>query len=90
MNDDDIARKILAYMIDNPSAQDTLDGIAEWWLLEQEIKFQREKVREALAGLVSKRLILEQEGGNSRLHYRINRTRIEEIRRIVSKTKLRY
>ena len=35
-----IGNEILACLIDHPNARDTLDGIVEWWLLEQQIKFQ--------------------------------------------------
>jgi hypothetical protein len=28
----EIAREILAYLLDHPDAQDTLDGISQWWV----------------------------------------------------------
>ena len=57
-----IGNKILAYLVENPKAQDTLEGIVEWWLLEREIKFETARVREALADLVARGLILETKG----------------------------
>jgi hypothetical protein len=76
----EIAREILSYLTDHPDAQDTLEGIVEWWLLESRIKFQREMVKEAIAELVRKELVVESEDANSRLHYRINESTVEEIR----------
>ena len=35
-----IGNEILAYLVDHPKTQDTLEGIVEWWLLERAIKYQ--------------------------------------------------
>lgn len=75
-----IAQAILAYLAENPDAQDTLAGIAEWWLLEQQIKTQTAMVKEVLAELVSGELILERKGHDSQVHYRINSGKLEEIK----------
>lgn len=75
-----ITYDILGYLAEHPEAQDTVEGIIEWWLLEQQITRQTSKVREALAELVSKGLILERKGEDSRTHYRINQRKYKEIR----------
>jgi hypothetical protein len=77
-----IGCQILAYLVAHPDAQDTLEGIVEWWLLERTIKFETARVKEALAELSSKGLILEEKGTDSRTLYRINKDRYEEIRKI--------
>jgi hypothetical protein len=82
----DISREILAYLVDHPGAQDTLDGILHWWLLEREIKFQTEKVKGALGNLVKKGLILKYKSGDSRIHYRINQTKYDEIQELLKQT----
>ena len=74
-----IAYEILAYLAKNPDAQDTVEGIAEWWLLAQEIERQVLKVKEALAALVAKDLIVERKGKDSRIYYRLNKRRTKEI-----------
>ncbi len=51
-----LERKLLRYLIDHPDARDTLEGIAKWWLLEQEIREEKARVQEALAELVAKRI----------------------------------
>ena len=74
-----IGDEILAYLVDHPKAQDTLEGIVEWWLLERQVKFQITRVKEALSDLVSRGLILEKKGSNSQIHYRINHAKYKEI-----------
>jgi hypothetical protein len=74
-----IARAILDYLRKHPEAQDTLAGIAEWWLPEQRIDTEIAKVKEALAELVARGLILRHRGKDSQVHYRINVRRLREI-----------
>lgn len=76
-----VTQAVLAYLMDNPDAHDTLVGIAEWWLLEQQIKTQTAAIRKALAELVSEGLILERRGKDSQVHYRINKRKSQEIRK---------
>ena len=80
-----IAHEILAYLAEHPEAQDTLDGIVQWWLLEQKIRYQTNMVREVLAELVNKGLVIEREGRDSRIHYRTNQSKSEEIREFLNK-----
>jgi len=77
-----IGNEILAYLIDHPNARDTLEGIVEWWLLEQQIKFQTARVKDALSDLVARGLILEKKGSNSHIHYRVNQSKYEEIQEL--------
>lgn len=76
----EVAGEILAYLSDNPESQDTLEGIVEWWLLEQKIKNQTAEVKEALSELLNKGLIIEEKFSDSRPHYRVNREKINEVR----------
>ena len=73
---------ILDYLYNNPDAGDTFEGIMEWWLLTQSIKFEMQTVSEAVAGLVAEGLIVEQKGRDSRNIYRIKQT--EENRQKIS------
>jgi hypothetical protein len=75
----EIAYHILAYLHANPDAQDTLEGIVEWWLLEQKIRRQTESVKRALADLTERGLIVSKLGTDSRVHYSIERRKQEEI-----------
>lgn len=80
-----MVRDVLSYLVKNPDAQDTLEGIVEWWLLERKIESRTAKVKEVLAELVAKGLILERRGSDSRLRYLINTDRQDEIRALLSK-----
>ena len=77
-----IGNEILAYLVDHPKAQDTLEGIVEWWLLERKIEFVTASVKEALSELVGKGLILEETGPDSQIHYRINQSKYKEIQEL--------
>jgi hypothetical protein len=78
---------ILAYLSDNPDAGDTFDGIVEWWLLDQRIKFETRNVSEAVSRLVSEGLIVKHQEADSQTIYRVNRSRKKAIRAILSKGK---
>lgn len=67
----EIERDVMAYLAGHPDAQDTLEGIAEWWLLEQRIKHEIGAVREALTNLVRAGSIQKVNRKNM-LHYRLN------------------
>ena len=78
-----IARAILDYLLEHPDAQDTLAGIAEWWLPEEKIKTRLAIVKDALDQLVAKALVLERRGKDMQTHYRINGQRFKEIEKLV-------
>jgi len=83
-----ISRDVLAYLVDHQDAQDTLEGIVEWWLVEEQIKQQTVVVREALQDLVGKAYLLELRGVDSRTRYRINPIKSKEIMALVAESKL--
>lgn len=78
-----ITREVLAYLVEHPQAQDTLEGITHWWLLEQEIERRTAEVQLALAELVAKGLVLERRREDGRVHYRINQQKSDEIRALL-------
>lgn len=80
-----IARDLLGYLTDNPAAQDTVEGIVEWWLLERKIESRTVTVQEALAELVDRGLILERLGSDSRARYLINIDKQQEIRALLER-----
>jgi hypothetical protein len=75
--------QILSYLVEHPEAQDTLEGIVEWWLLERAIKFQKTQILKAITELVAKGLVIEHKGGDSQTHYRINRNKLERIQKLI-------
>jgi len=80
------AYRILKYLAENPDAQDTLEGIVQWWLLDRLTEGHAARVKEALAELVGADLILERRGKDSRTYYKINRRKLKEISALVRKT----
>jgi len=81
----EIADDILAYLAHNPDAQDTLAGIVEWWLLEQELRYRTTEVREAIADLVQQGLISERKGEDGQVYYCVNKGKTAEISVILNK-----
>ena len=60
---------ILGYLADHPQAQDTVEGIVEWWVLEQRIRRTTTKVKAALAQLVAENLVTARTGKTGRVYY---------------------
>lgn len=75
----EIAHAILTYLIQHEEAQDTLEGIAHWWLLQQAIEQHIPLVRKALAELVEQELILMHERRGTQARYGINPQKRNEI-----------
>ena len=75
--------EILAYLADHPEAQDTVEGIVEWWLLEQRVKQATAQVQTALTQLVTEKLVVIREGQTGRVSYRVNRSKLRNIRRML-------
>jgi len=71
--------RILRYLVENPNAQDTLEGVVEWWLLDKYTKGNVMRVKEALEELVSANLVLQRRGKESRVYYKINPNKLREI-----------
>ena len=78
-----IARDILTYLSTHSRAQDTFEGIVEWWLLEQKIKRETPQVQKVLDELVAQELISQRKARDSRTHYRINKRKVKEIRGVL-------
>lgn len=68
----EIAQAIVEYVEKNPEAQDTLDGIVEWWLPQFQTK-PRMAIKEALDELVAAGLITAHKGKDAQILYRATR-----------------
>lgn len=80
-----INQEILAYLLDHPEAQDTLDGIVEWWLLEQNIRHHASLVKDAVDELVGSGFLVEHKRQNSKTSYRVNKNKLNEVRNILER-----
>jgi hypothetical protein len=74
---------VLDYLLKHPSAQDTLQGIAEWWILRDEIDRQVEKVAGVLDSLVSKGLLTVGKTSGTAGYYRLNTEKLPEIQSLL-------
>ena len=66
-----IEGRILEYLAENPGAQDTLQGIAEWWLMEREIARSIAEVEAALNQLVTKNLVSKHKRSDGSIYYSV-------------------
>lgn len=66
------AREILDYVLQNPDACDTFDGIAHWWLLDQQLRSWLPRVDEAIQELVARGLLQPTRGPDGVTRYRAN------------------
>jgi hypothetical protein len=78
-----VAQAILTYLSDHTEAEDTIEGITEWWLLESEIKHRRKEVEAVLDRLVAESLITAHRTQDSRIRYRLNHGKINEIKELI-------
>jgi len=53
----DVASEILGYLTKHPSAEDTLEGIVQWLILEKHLQTTPGIVAHALAQLIERRLV---------------------------------
>jgi len=74
-----VAQAILDYLRKHPEAQDTLAGITEWWLPEQEVKSRTATVKEALDELVEAGLISEHKGKDAQISYRMTQRGLRDL-----------
>ena len=81
-SEDSIRRDILGYLAHNPQAEDTVDGIASWWLLEEEFLRTKEMVKRVADELVTEGLLLARHTADGKTYYRargIETDRTEEL-----------
>ncbi len=75
----EIARAILHYLQIHPNARDTLEGIAQWWLLKEWTERKFQQIEASIAHLVSRGLVVERRRPGLPPYYWLNRAKQEEI-----------
>ena len=73
-----VASEILCYLMEHPDAQDTKEGIVEWWLLHHRL----ESIENALNELVDRRFLERFKGPDAKIHSRIAAAKREQIRQL--------
>jgi hypothetical protein len=66
------APEILDYLAMHPEAQDTLDGILHWWVLDSCVKKWAPKVPETVAKLVEQGFLEEKPSADGKIFYCIS------------------
>ena len=69
-----IRREILAYLARHPQAQDTIEGIVEWWLLEQRIVDTTREVEKVLDELAAENVVARRQERDGKVYYHLKQT----------------
>lgn len=66
------APEILEYLAQHPSAQDTIEGILHWWVVETCLRNWAPKIAATLDQLVEADFLERRQGGDGRVFYGIS------------------
>ncbi len=61
--EDDLALRVLNYLAEHPQATDTLEGIAEWWVMREQVRVDVHLLERVLRRLTQQGLLEEIHGG---------------------------
>ena len=79
----DTARAILNYLHGHPDAKDTLEGIAQWWLLREWAERKYHQIESSLSDLVVRGLVIERRREGMPPYYWLNHAKQDEISQII-------
>lgn len=82
----ELARAILQYLQVHRDAKDTLQGIAQWWLLKEWTEREFQQIEGSISHLVSRGLLVERRREGLPSYYWLNRSKQDEISRILNST----
>jgi hypothetical protein len=66
------APEILDYLARHPDAQDTIDGILHWWVLDAYIRKWTPKIAETVAQLVEQGFLEQRPSADGHVFYRVS------------------
>jgi hypothetical protein len=66
------APEILSYLATHPEAQDTIEGILHWWVLDSCIRSWAPKITETVALLVDQGFLEEKPSSDGHVFYRVS------------------
>jgi hypothetical protein len=66
------APEILDYLARQPDAQDTIDGILHWWVLDSCIRDWTPKIAKTVAQLVEQRFLEEKQSPDGKIFYHVS------------------
>jgi hypothetical protein len=70
--EEEVAEIVLGYLAEHPDASDTLEGIAEWWIMRQQTRVEVTTLAKVLRHLAESSLLEKiEEGDTPRYRLRI-------------------
>jgi len=75
------APEILAYLARQPDAQDTIEGILHWWVLDAYIQKWAPKIAKTVAQLVQKGFLEQKRAADGNVFYRLSPHYLAMLRR---------
>ena len=85
MDDPELWRLIVDYLLKHPEAGDTLEGIACWWIGRVRIETDVDRVAGVVQTLVSGKFLIERDAGEGRKIYFLNRSRLDDLQELRNK-----
>lgn len=72
---------VLSHLLAHPDAEDDLEGIAEWWVLEHCVRSRVGEVARVLGRLAAGGLVVVRQHPATGTRYRLNAERLADVRR---------
>lgn len=74
----EMADAIVGYLVEHPHASDTLRGVAEWWIMRQQVRAEVNMLKKVLRQLTESGVLEEMGEGDNR-RYRL-KAREDDLR----------
>jgi hypothetical protein len=74
------APEILDYLARHPDAQDTIDGILHWWVLDAGRRKGASKIAETIAQLVEQGFLEQKPSADGQVFYRVSARYLSTLR----------
>jgi hypothetical protein len=74
------APEILDYLARQPEAQDTIEGILQWWVLDSCIRSWAPKIAKTVAKLVTQGFLEEKQSSDGRIFYHVSPRYLSTLR----------
>ncbi len=68
LREQEITEAILEYFAEHPNASDTLEGIAEWWIMRRQVRFEVELLAKVLRQMTGSGLLEKVGKGDQALY----------------------
>jgi hypothetical protein len=73
------APEILAYLARQPGAQDTIEGILHWWVLDSCIRSWAPKIAQTVAQLVEQGFLEETPSSDGKIFYHVSQRYLSSL-----------